>query len=199
MVKEVIILARGELTPEEIEYNLRFLGARGLRTEIIDPKGPRDFRERLIAQDTIYSIDEITSDQQFLAKEHFSEFRKQYRADLHPVVAGTAFSVLVNPKQYGYHPFSSSQRKYANPPLKYIPPENLGLVVRTRESVGLPLPLYPTANLQVVRVDSFLGFASDLLSGQKPKINGLTDKTEGFLKDVASHLKERFITLGVEQ
>lgn len=198
-IKETIIIARGEKTPEDVEVILRFLRSRDLRTEVIDPEDPKDLLDRLITQDRIYSIDEIVDDQQFLAKEHLLEFRRKYKANLHPTIAGIAFGVLVNPTKYGYHTFSSSRRKYARPPLEHIPPEALGLVVQTRESVGLPLPLYTTTNPEVVRVDSFLEFSASLTSGTRPKIIRLTDKTEVFLSDVASHLRNRILSPGVKQ
>lgn len=202
MSPEFIIIVKGELSPEQIEYNLRFLAAQGLKTEIIDPKAYRDLREGLrIQRPKIYSVDEITSREQFLVPEHFSEFRINYRANLPTTTSGIAFAVVTHPKRplpkiYRYYDRSSRARRYESRhmrPEEPIDPDSLGLVVRGRDEVGLAIPdnVPRGTNLVAVQVGSFLEFVGSLQSGEKPAINGLTDKTKEFLMALASHLESR--------
>src|SRR3989344_2861675 len=203
MSPEFIIIVRGVLSPEQVEKNLRFLAAQGLKTEIVDSKAYKDLREGLkIHRPEIYYVDEITSREQFLVREHFSEFRINYCADLPTTTSGIAFGVVTHPKRilpkisyspYGSYP-SFSRRRYENRrPEEPIAPDSLGLVVRRRDEVGLAIPdnLPQGTNLAAVQVSGFLEFIRDLLPDQKSDINGLTDKTKKFLKALASHLESQ--------
>ncbi len=201
MSPEVIIVAKGQLSHEEIEHNLRFLAAQGLKTEIVDSKAYRDLREGLaIRRPEICSVDEINSGEQFLVREHFSEFRINYRADLPTTTSGIAFGVVTHPKRIlpkisRYYDPSRSRRYRPRDirPEESIDPDSLGLVVHRRDEVGLPIPenLPRGTNVAAVQVGSLLEFIRDVLPDQKSSINGLTDKTEKFLVALAQHLEER--------
>lgn len=201
MSPEFIIIARGVLSPEQVEHNLRFLAAQGLKTEIVDSKAYRDLREGLrIQRPEMYSVDEITTREQFLVREHFSEFRINYRADLPTTTSGIAFGVVTHPKRilpkiYRYYNPSRASRYHHRDirPEEPIDPDNLGLVVRRRDEIDLAIPdnLPRGANLAAVQVGSLLEFVRDVLPDQKGGINGLTDKTEIFLNALASHLESR--------
>src|SRR3989344_114362 len=167
MSPEFIIIVRGVLSPEQVEKNLRFLAAQGLKTEIVDSKAYKDLREGLkIHRQEIYSVDEIISREQFLVREHFSEFRINYCADLPTTTSGIAFGVVTHPKRlllkiYRHYDRSSRVRRYEprhTRPEEPIDPDSLGLVVRRRDEVGLTIPdnLPQGTNLAAVQVSGFL-------------------------------------------
>lgn len=143
---EKIVIARGEVSAKDLELALRFLGRIGFNTELMDPAAIVNLRREASANISLpYTIDEITSSDQFLSREHFQEYRSLYAANLSQQIFSMAFGALVNrPRSWqGDRPT----------------PEELGLKLKGREEAGFAPILnnaYQDSSRYVVQAGSFL-------------------------------------------
>ena len=128
-----------------------------------------------------YALETITSREHFLATEHIRAFREQYAPQYTPQRADRAFGILLHPSSGG----TALSKRHD------IKPEELGLIVKTREEVGLPLPSRDAqvGNVNVVQVGSFLDFADEAMSRQR--LWGLNKETLQLVAQLAEHLKSQ--------
>lgn len=193
----IAFVARGELTIEDLEFTMRFLGKQGLSTEIIDEPGiPNSAREdgqrdglslplKAVVQETEisippYSFSRITSRNQFLIREHFWEFRDQYATEFTELDAGRALSAVLHPQKGPNQPWSARLS---------LEPADLGLVVKARDELGFRAPPPQTFNVEAIQIAGLM----DLL--EKPEVLrelfGMTLKREDFLNRLIGQLKKQ--------
>ena len=201
----------GEISPEDWELSLRFLGKLGVTAEAVtEPSSfasSADPQYETLAPGTIpYRLREITSYSQFLANEHLGEFWPEYRSSINKpgskhecLCWGINMLAYPEPKGLGYHMSESQQQEYAY---------SLGIeIVSPRSIVGFSDKYAPSAyglwdhedyGDAVIQVDSFIDSVRHIATlpiREKPRsINGaalrfflaLADKLEAQLSDAAT-------------
>jgi hypothetical protein len=164
----VELIARGEITRESLEFIRQQLGRQGLSTEVLiwDNGEPE---AAPIPEELPYDLDEIISPEQYLVREHVTEFRQRFAQGYSENRVRLLFGILGG----------SSQKRYRTRPGPA--PEALGLVVTNRRSVGLPRPKAPQEIDSAVQVGSLLSFAERARSNEVPYTRGFNIETKSLL------------------
>jgi hypothetical protein len=193
----IAFVARGELTIEDLEFTMRFLGKQGLSTEIIDEPGiPNSADEDsrrvglslpsgVVAAETEilispYYFSQITSGNQFLIREHFWEFRDQFAKEFTELDAGRALSAVLHPQKGPNQPWSARLS---------LDPADLGLVVKARDELGFQPAPPQTFNVEAIQIAGLINLV------ERPEVLrelfGMTLKREDFLNRLVSQLKKQ--------
>lgn len=134
------IIARGELPNSELRHTLEFLGRQGLKTETRSVYLSQEENEFLALIPA--SIEEVTNREQFLGREHFSEFAQNCMS-YHPskYTVGRAFKLVTMP----YRGKRTDKR--------FVDPSAFGLMVCERTDID---PMGYRKSSKVVNVGSLL-------------------------------------------
>jgi len=126
-----------------------------------------------------YSFHEINSPDQFLVREHLTEFQETYAPHISRTYDGKVFGMLGG----------SSQRRYRT---RQIPsPEELDLIVRERTEVGFRPSASPNYLTTAVQVGSVLGFVDRMKEGTLPYFWGLSNEKIEFLTIMDGVLRQQ--------
>lgn len=198
MSDETIIVARGESIPkEDLDMIVQYLGRNGLavtvKTEIAEddemmssleisaPKPPEP--ETLVRGP--YDLDEISSEDHFLIREHFFEFGERFFPNYPRNEMGKVLGLLLRPSyRYGY------LRSATN-----LDPAQFGLLIIDRFELGFGAGPPQTFSRGAVHVGSFLNFVENLDSNGGLGIWGLNTERKYFLDRLAEHLKMQITEL----
>jgi hypothetical protein len=195
----VSFIVRGELTEEDLEFTLRFLGKQGLSSSFIKDESiiGKDFQNKTLSLVTHqendrplqgkveivpgpYPFTEINSVNQFLIREHVWEFRERFAPDYTREDAGKALSAILHPAVGPNQPTRDR---------KLIDPADIGLVVKERREVGFGAPPAQTYNVEAVQVGGFLNLVND--PDNFGMLYGINPRGKVFLEQMASLLQQQ--------
>jgi hypothetical protein len=156
-----IVMGRGEVSESQQQLAIEALNQLGFVAETVDPERYDEFRQLLVPAGTpgYYTFEEISSEEQYLGKEHLHGFHTRHADHLAPRLVTIAFQNLVQPRT-----------KYKGGVGERIAPETVGLIVKKRAEVGFA-PLNGAFNRSlldseildsVVQVGSAINFISSL-------------------------------------
>ncbi len=172
------IVARGDLSREQLDFILRQLGALGLSTEVEIIKSASELPP--VPLELPYHLDGINSHEQYLVREHLTEFREKFARGVTEQKCRLLFGILGG----------SSQVRYRTRPNPL--PESLGLVVVQRAEIGMPKLKSPQEVATAVQVGSVIEFADRAQRSEIPvAIRGLSGDTLALLVLLSEKLKEQ--------
>lgn len=170
---EVELIARGEISREGLEFIQHQLGRQGLSTEVAkfdtgEPEYPP------LPLEIPYTLDGLRTRDQFVVREHMSEFRERFAPGFSENVARRVFGIIGGSSQVRY-------RTRPNPP-----PEELGLRVSERHEVGIPKSPGPQEIDAAVELGSLLDF-----DGNISRLDHVSLQMEYFLRLFTDKVREQ--------
>lgn len=177
---ETVILATGNISPDQRADLLQALTQFGMNAYVIGPEANPDIDNPLPPKGEsphYHGFADLTTRQHFLGYEHIRDFQTKYEGEFKPRMIHSVFSALVMPREARHGGKGNMGSR--------VDPATLGLVVSTREAVGFPkLPHSLTMDKdkeiveRVVQVGSVINYGRLLKNpsfARDKKIEGMTD------------------------